>query len=250
VLDDVVEGLPARSGRGPPRSAAAGVRQACSRPRSGARAGPGARRCGSAGARHRPSCSRLPGRSSKISARISARASRWRSAQLGELGPAASGSRSRAARTERDTSVMEKRAWVTESWSSRARWARSSPAASSPPGGAGRVRAGRVRRRRAPRRAPDELAVGGHPRPVDLDQTSWPSDVGTAGASVAPRRVRVEPAEADGASRRATGRRSRRREAHQLGRLHAEHRAGCIADEGQGPLASVSQTRSGDEATR
>ena len=73
----------------------------------------------------RPSCSRLPGRSSKISARISASASRWRSRSEPSFSLAAAGSRSTRSSVVRVTRVIEKSAWVTESWSSRARWARS-----------------------------------------------------------------------------------------------------------------------------
>ena len=53
-------------------------------------------------ARIRPSCSRLPGRSSKISARISASASRWRSRSWPSCVLAAAGSRSSSSSIERD----------------------------------------------------------------------------------------------------------------------------------------------------
>ena len=79
VLDDVVERLLGDAVEhllGRQRQA---FRRGRSRRRPAGRAGPAARALWVLSARTRPSCSRLPGRSSKISARISASASRWSS---------------------------------------------------------------------------------------------------------------------------------------------------------------------------
>ena len=133
VLDDVVERLLGDPVEDRPRRRAAGARRGRrSRRRSGSPIRPSSAAACVRSAWIRPSCSRLPGRSSKMSARISASASRCRSRSSRELRLRRLPGRGRAAaRPSRDTSVIENSAWVTESCSSRARCARSSPAASS-----------------------------------------------------------------------------------------------------------------------
>ena len=76
-------------------------------------------------ARTRPSSARLPGRSSNSSERISARASRWSSRRLASFSIAVVGVPSDQQLHAPRESVMLNSAWVTESWSSRARWLRS-----------------------------------------------------------------------------------------------------------------------------
>ena len=78
-----------------------------------------------------PSRSRLPGRSSKISAAHLGQRVPLELAQLPSRSAAAAGSRSSSSSMLRVMRVMLNSAWVTESWSSRARWARSSLAAIS-----------------------------------------------------------------------------------------------------------------------
>ena len=79
VLDDVVERLLADPVEDLLELEREPVGEVARRRRSAGRSGPGAPRRGSAAPDSSPSCSMLPGRSSKISARISASASRWRS---------------------------------------------------------------------------------------------------------------------------------------------------------------------------
>ena len=81
-------------------------------------------------------------------------------AQRGEPLPAAAGSLVSSSSMLRVIRVMLKSAWVTESWSSRARWARSSRAASSPA----------WRRRSASRRSRSRRS-----RTVPWAPANWPS---------------------------------------------------------------------------
>ena len=131
VLDDVVERL-----LGDPvqrlldrRSAAA--RSGRSRPRPAARSDPAARRVGLEGADQavllEVAGAQLEDQRAHLGQGLALEV-----AELRQLLARAVRVRSRSISMERDTSVIENSAWVTESCSSRARWARSSPAASSP----------------------------------------------------------------------------------------------------------------------